>query len=332
MKKILKIVMAGIVGFAGFTFDQPAFAGETIITIAGAGPQGRWFKEASLFGKVLSIKLKSEGIQVNGVIGKGVSVGNIKRIAAGKIEAGRGFLPDLLNAYGNSGQFQDSRDYKNVVAWITVNPLIYRLIADKSIKSYADLKGKTIAIGARNSGDDGRAKEILAAHGITEKITKFQYLGRSDAQNALANRQIDALLIAYSRNNRGHLGPLFAARELGSDLNFVDIDIDMAKKIAEKNKAFYLDSFGEPVFKHPKLNGMAVRTGFLINKNVPEEIVYKMTKKIFENWKELTESAPWWKEEGAAGPEVAASFTAVPYHPGAEKYYKEAGLWDTHRK
>lgn len=330
MKKLLTIAAAGLLCLGAMP-DKPAFAQDTILTITGAGPQGRWFREASLVGKFLTEQLESEGVQVNGAIGKGVSVGNIKRIAAGQIEGGRGFLPDLLDAYENKGQFDDGRDYSNVVAWITLNPLVYRLIAGQEIQSYADLKGKTVAIGARNSGDDARAMEILATHGVTADNATFQYLGRSDAQEALANRQIDALLIAYSRNNQGHLGPLFAARDLNTDLHFVDMDAATAQKIVEQNPAMYLDTLGESLFEHPELNGLAVRTGFMLNKSVDGELVYKMTKLIFENWDTLTESAPWWKEQGAAGPDVAAAFSAVEYHPGAKRYYEEAGIWDMHQ-
>lgn len=330
MKRLFTIAAAGLLCLSAVP-EKPVHAQDTILTISGAGPQGRWFKEASLVGKFLTEQLESEGVQVNGVIGKGVSVGNIKRIAAGQIEGGRGFLPDLLDAYENKGQFEGSRDYSSVVAWITLNPLVYRLIAGQEIKSYEDLKGKTIAIGAKNSGDDARAIEILAAHGITEDNAAFQYLGRSDAQEALANRQIDALLIAYSRNNRGHLGPLFASRELGSDLRFVDMDPAMAEKIATANPAMHVDTLGEPVFDAPDLVSLGVHTGFMLSKSVDDDLVYKMTRLMFENWDTLTESAPWWKDEGV-GPEKAAAFTATDYHAGAQRYYEEAGLWNIHRQ
>ena len=103
-----------------------AAADPTIITLSGAGPQGRWFKEASLFGKVLSQKMP--GMTVNGVIGKGVSVGNIKRIAAGKVEGGRFYLFDLENAYANKHQFQKG-DYKNVVVWMKLGTHLFRVVA-----------------------------------------------------------------------------------------------------------------------------------------------------------------------------------------------------------
>lgn len=330
MKKLLAIAAASLLCLAAIP-EKPAYSQDTILTISGAGPQGRWFAEASLVGRFLTERLASEGVQVNGVIGRGVSVGNIKRIAAGRIEGGRGYLPDLLDAYDNRGQFDDDREYTSVVAWITLNPLVYRLIAGQDIQSYEDLQGKTVAVGARNSGDDARAIEILAAHGVTSDNTNFQYLGRSDAQEALANRQIDALIIAYSRNNRGHLGPLFAARELGRDLHFIDMDPAMAEQLAEQNPSMFVDTLGEPVFNEPDLVSLGVHTGFMLSKNVDEDLVYRMTKLIFENWSILTESAPWWKEE-RVGPEMAAAFTATGYHPGAQRYYEEAGLWNIHRE
>lgn len=300
-----------------------AYSAEPIITLAGAGPQGRWFKEVSLFASVLDANMKD--VEVNGVIGKGVSIGNIKRTAVGQIQGGRAFFLDLIDAYDNKGAFTDSRNYKNVVAWMALNPLMFRLIAGKNIKSYADLKGRKVAIGARGSGDDSRAKEILASYGVTEKNSTFLYLGREEAQRALANHQIDALLLSYSRNNRGHLGPLFAARPLRTDLHFVDPNPAITKKFLANHKGFFLDTKGEPVFGRPHLNGLGVWTGLVINqKTVPASLVYKMTKVLFDHWSEILQSAPWLSKEELS---VAPQFDGAPYDAGAIRFFKQKGVW-----
>lgn len=327
MKWLSMAAAAVLMTLAGGFAPAPASANTEIVTLAGAGPQGRWFKEASIVAKLMNEKFPQEGVQFNGVTGKGVSIGNIKRLAADRIQGGRGFLADLVTAYDNEGAFKGDVNYEGVVAWTTLNPLIFRLIADNSIKSYADLKGKTVAVGAKNSGDDARAVAILNSYGVTEENTTFRYIGRSDAQNALTNHQIDALLISYSRNNRGHLAPVFAARPINEDVVFVDPDPEVTKKFLESHPALYLDTLGEPVFGRPDLKGVAVRTGFMIRKDLPEQLVYDMTKTLYENWDTVLASAPWWGEKGAAGPDVATSFQATPYHPGAIRYYKEAGMW-----
>jgi TRAP transporter TAXI family solute receptor len=302
-------------------------ADPNVITLSGAGPQGRWFKEASLFGKILSQKM--QGLTVNGVIGKGVSVGNIKRIAAGKVEGGRFYLFDLENAHANRLQFEKG-DYSNVVVWMKLGTHLFRVVAATDIKKFSDLQGRTVAIGVKGSGDDLLAQRILAGYGITDANTKFQYVGRKDGQAALANGQIDAIAYAYARNNKGHLGPIFAARKIGEDVDFVAPDDDKNAAFLASDKTFFLDEYGEPDFGRPDLKGIAFYQGMAINSALSEDLVYSMTKTLYENWDEVLLSAPWWKGPGEASLESAPAITTVAYHPGAVRYYKEMGVWSKH--
>jgi TRAP-type uncharacterized transport system substrate-binding protein len=183
-------------------------AGARIITLAGAGPEGRWFQEVSLFGKILTERVP--GLIVNGVLGKGTSVGNIKRIAALNVEGGRAYVFDLENAHANRDQFTTG-DYRDVLVWMKLGTHLFRVVADSDIRRFSDLKGRTVAIGARGAGDDLLAMRILGGYGIDESNTRFQFVGRTDGQAALANGQIDAIAYAYARNNQGHLGPIFAS-------------------------------------------------------------------------------------------------------------------------
>jgi len=325
--KLLKSIAFATLAFATTLGAQPAesvAADPTVITLSGAGPQGRWFKEASVFGKVLTEKLP--GLTVNGVIGKGVSVGNIKRTAAGKVDGGRFYLFDLANAMKKQEQFADG-DYSNAKVWMKLGTHLFRVVATTDIKTFSDLKGKTVAIGVKASGDDLIAKQILAGYGINDSNTKFQYVGRKDGQAALANGQIDAIAYAYARNNQGHLGPIFAARKIGEDVDFVSPDPDKTAEFLKTDEIFFLDKLGEPVFGRPKLEGIAFYQGMVIRGDLSEDIVYKMTKALYENWGEVTASAPWWNEPGEASLESAPAITLAPYHPGAIKYYKEKGVW-----
>jgi TRAP transporter TAXI family solute receptor len=309
--------------------NGPVAAERTVITLSGAGPQGRWFKEVSLFGKILSQKMSD--VTVNGVIGNGVSVGNIKRIAAGKIEGGRFYLFDLENAYNNKLQFAQG-NYKDVVVWMKLGTHLFRVVATIDIKKFSDLKGKKVAIGVKGSGDDALAIRILAAYGVNEGNTKFQFVGRSDGQAALANGQIDAIAYAYARNNKGHLGPIFAARKIGVDVDFVEPDDDKNAAFLASDKTFFLDTYGEPAFGRPNLKGIAFYQGMAISAKVPDELVYRMTKTLYENWDEVLASAPWWKGPGEASLESAPVITTVAYHPGAIRYYKEKGVWQKYHK
>lgn len=324
---LIKSMAFAVLAFAVTFVTQPTqsvAADPDIITLSGAGPQGRWFKEASLFGKVLSQNIP--GLTVNGVIGKGVSVGNIKRTAASKVDGGRFYLFDLQNALEKKHQFAKG-DYSNVNVWMKLGTHLFRVVAKKGINTFADLKGHSVAIGVKGSGDDLLALRILGGYGVTPENTDFKYVGRKDGQAAIANGQIDAIAYAYARNNQGHLGPVFAARKIGEDVDFVEPDEAKTKEFLASDKIFFLDTLGEPVFGRPKLKGIAFYQGMVIRADLPESVVYKMTKALYENWPDVLAGAPWWDAPGEASLESAPAITMGTYHPGAVKYYKEKGVW-----
>lgn len=303
----------------------PARDGDpAVITLAGAGPEGRWFQETSLFGKILSQHVP--GLTVNGVLGKGVSVGNIKRIAAGRVEGGRFYLFDLENAHANREQFVRG-DYRDVLVWMKLGTHLFRVVAEQGIERFSDLKGRTVAIGVKGAGDDVLALRILRGYGVDESNTRFQYVGRADGQEALANGQIDAIAYAYARNNRGHLGPVFAARRLGVDVDFVSPDDDRNAAFLAANPTFFLDTLGEPDFGRPELRGIAFYQGMAIHRSLSEDLVYRMTRTVYEHWDEVVAALPWWKAPGEASLETAPSIKTVPYHPGAIRWFREAGVW-----
>ncbi len=305
-----------------------------LITLAGAGPQGRYFKEVSLMSKMLTDKMP--GVIANGVIGKGMSVGNLKRVAAGKIDGGRFFRFDLENAYGGSLQFaqadgqQEKRplDYGKVQVWMRLNTQLFRVIAVTGIESYADLRGRTVVIGGKGTGEETLAEQILGHYGVTRDNTNFLYIERTDGQQALANRQVDAIAFAYSRNNRGHLSPVFAARTQGEQVDFVEPEPEGTTRLLAAEPAFFLDTRGEPVFNRPELRGIAFHTGLAIRAGLPESLVYDMTRTLFDNWDEIEKSLPWWKEPGEGDLASAAAMKPLPYHPGAVRYYRELGVWE----
>ena len=333
MKLRLATIMAAVaaIGLASFTAVPPAYSADPdVITLSGAGPQGRWFKESSLFGKVLTEALGGNPT-VNGVIGKGVSVGNIKRIAAGRVEGGRFYQFDIENAHKGLNQFKGG-DYGNVLVWMKLGTHLFRVVADINIKKFSNLKGKKVAIGVKGSGDDLLAIRILKNYGITTDNTPFQFIGRSDAQNALANHQLDAIAMPYARNNRGHLGPVFAARPVGKSTDFAIPDADKNEAFLAADKTFFLDKLGEPAFGRPDLVGIAFYQGMAIRADLSDDLVYRMTKALYENWGKVLKGAPWWDAPGEASLESAPAFTTVPYHPGAVRYYKEKGVWSKYHK
>ena len=330
----LVTLMAISSGCAEHTASAVAPGEPHLITLAGAGPQGRYFKEVSLMSKLLTDKMPD--VIANGVIGKGMSVGNLKRVAARKIDGGRFFRFDLENAYGRELQFagQPGRpgyvplNYRNVQVWMRLNTQLFRVVAVTGIDTYSDLRGRTVVIGGKGTGEETLAEQILGYYGVTRNNTDFLYIERTDGQQALANRQVDAIAFAYSRNNRGHLAPVFAARTQGKEVDFVEPEPEGTSRLLAGEPAFFLDTRGEPVFNRPDLSGIAFHTGLAIRADLPETLVYDMTRTLFDHWDKIEESLPWWKEPGEGDLASASAMKPLPYHPGAVRYYREQGVWE----
>ncbi|MNF85218.1 ABC transporter, phosphonate, periplasmic substrate-binding protein [compost metagenome] len=199
-------------------------------------------------------------------------------------------------------------------------PNYIQIVANKEsgIKTLADLKGKTISVGAPKSGTELNARAIFKAAGLTyEDMSKVQYLPFAESVELIKNRQLDATLQSSG------LG-MAAIRDLSSTmpLNYVSIPADVVSKIG--NAAYQpaqipantYDGQPEPV------PTVAITNILVTREDIPDDVAYQMTKLMFENLTRLGNSHSAAKDIKLQN---AAKNLPIPLHPGAERYYKEAG-------
>ncbi|MRR51893.1 MAG: TAXI family TRAP transporter solute-binding subunit [Rhodocyclaceae bacterium] len=191
--------------------------------------------------------------------------------------------------------------------------------ADSGIKTLADLKGKRISVGAPKSGTELNARDILKAAGISYKdFAKVEYLSYAESVELLKNRQIDVTLISSG------LG-VAALRDLAvaQKVVFVPIPADLVAKINES--AYQAGTIPAKTYEGQTTDvpSIAVQNFLVTHEGVATETVYAMTKSLFENLDQLVAAHAAAK---AIHKDTAAKAPPVPLHPGAEKYYREAGL------
>jgi TRAP transporter TAXI family solute receptor len=199
-------------------------------------------------------------------------------------------------------------------------PNYIQIVASKEsgIKTLADLKGKTISVGAPKSGTELNARAIFKAAGLTyADMGKVQYLPFAESVELIKNRQLDATLQSSG------LG-MAAIRDLSSvmPLNYVSIPTDVVAKI------------GNPAYQSAMIpantydgQSEAVPTVAIINilvtrEDVSEDVAYEMTRSMFENLARLGNAHSAAKDIKL---ENAARNLPIALHPGAERYYKEKG-------
>lgn len=199
-------------------------------------------------------------------------------------------------------------------------PNYIQIVASKEsgIKTLADLKGKTISVGAPKSGTELNARAIFKAAGLTyEDMGKVQYLPFAESVELIKNRQLDATLQSSG------LG-MAAIRDLSSvmPLNYVSIPSDVVAKIG--NRAYQSAMIPANTYDgQPEAVPTVAITNILVTRaDVSDEVAYEMTRLMFDNLPRLGNSHSAAKDIKL---EAAAKDLPIPLHPGAERYYKEKG-------
>ncbi|MEW6513321.1 MAG: TAXI family TRAP transporter solute-binding subunit [Pseudomonadota bacterium] len=249
------------------------------------------------------------------------SAENLNLLQAGRGEVAFTLGDTLSEAWKGNAEvgFKAKLDKLRTLAAIYPNYIHFLASADSGIKSLADLKGKKVSVGAPKSGTELNSRDILKAAGMSyADLGKVEYLGYAESVELIKNRQLDATLLSSG------LG-VAAVRDLATAVKIVVIPIpgEIVAKIGDA--AYQTGTIPANTYNGQTADvpTVAVPNYLVTHAGVSEDTVYKMTKSMFENLDAMIAA------HGAAKAikkEKAAAGSPVPLHPGAEKYYKEAGL------
>lgn len=242
------------------------------------------------------------------------------------VQAGRGELAFTLgDAVSDAWKGDEEAGFKTplkslrTVAGIYPNYIQIVASAESGIKTLADLKGKRISVGAPRSGTELNARAILKAAGLTYKdFAKVEYLPFGESVELIKNRQLDATLQSAG------LG-VASIRDLATSvrINVVAVPLEVVSKIGDPAYLPASIPAGTYTGQDTAVPTVAIRNFLVTSEAVPAETVYAMTKALFANLDQLTAAHAAAKSITAAD---APKTPAVPLHPGAERYYREAGL------
>ncbi len=205
------------------------------------------------------------------------------------------------------------------VAAIYPNYIHFLASADSGITSLADLKGKRVSVGAPKSGTELNSRYILKAAGMSYKdLGKIEYLGYAESVELIKNRQLDATLLSSG------LG-VAAVRDLATAVKTVVVPIpaEVVAKIGDSSYSPGIIPANTYTGQTTDVPTVAVQNYLVTHEGVPAETVYLMTKSMFENLEAMTAAHAAAKAINKA---TAGKNPPAPLHPGAEKYYREAGL------
>ncbi|MDG2185098.1 MAG: TAXI family TRAP transporter solute-binding subunit [Mariniblastus sp.] len=248
---------------------------------------------------------------------------NIRRLESDELQFA--MANAAISYFAVKGEGAWEKPYQiRAVATIAPNIGIFVTTKSSGINKISDLKGKRVVLGPSGAGFDYFLKPLLQAHGVTyDDLTPLNgnYI---DAGDMLADGKADAAFM-------GGAIPIPAVVQLCStqDVGFLPFDEAVVEKL--KDYPFYSVVKDIPADTYSDLDQdlKAINVGnmqLITHANVDEDVVYHFTKIMYENRDKMAERHPAAK---AINPKNAVRDTGTPFHPGAIKYYKEAGIWPT---
>ena len=313
MKKIVSVILCLVM-----VLSLAACGGSAgKMTMGTGGTSGTYYA----FGGVLGQYIKNHaGIDVT-VVSTDGSKANIQGIAAGNYQLGTVQSDVMSYAWAGTRSFENDGkvDSFRVVAGLYAEA-VQLVTMDPNIKSVADLKGKAVSIGAPGSGVYFNAIDVLAAAGMTVDDIQPQYLSFGDSADGLKDGKIVAAFIVAG-------APTAAISELctTNDAYLVPIDGEIAQKLMDSSPFYTAYKIPAGTYKGQTedVTTVTVKATLIVSADASEEMVYNLTKAIFDNIDAIA------KENGKGAElsiENATSGMTVPFHPGAAKYFAEKGI------
>ena len=294
-----------------------AAAKTTFLSIATATMGGSYYPIGVGFAEILKAKVPEVEAKVEIT---GGATENPKLVGAGDSDIGFTNANLAYNAYTGTGAFTGKKYEKLRLLFGSVAPGTLHIVtlANSSVKMYPDLKGKKVAVGPQGGGGLSMLPDVLSIYNMTMKDFSASYLSFDEGVQAVIDKHVDAALVQAPH-------PAPAVKNIqGSGIKFRLLEMTDAERDMLVQKFPYYNKVDLPpsVYGLPALAKLAGSTNVVVvNADVSADLVYKITKAIFENVDQLHKVHP-----SAASISVKnAISTVIPFHPGAEKYFREVG-------
>jgi TRAP transporter TAXI family solute receptor len=338
MKKAFVFVLAAILGFAlipGCTPEEKAKTEEkagcegrvttTFVTIGTGGVTGVYYPTGGAIARMVNQKRDQYGIcaMVESTAG---SVFNVNAVMAGDLEFGMVQSDRQYQAINGLAEWQQKGKQKNLRAVFSIHPESVTLVAavDAGIAKIEDLKGKRVNIGNLGSGQRQNAIDALAAAGIdynTDLIAES--VDAAEAPGLLQEGRIDAFFYTVGHPNGATREAAAGARKV----HLVPVTGPGIDKLIAGHP--YYAKAAIPFGLYPGVQNdsdvetFGVKATLVTSARVPDEVVYAITKEVFDNFEQFKRLhaayAMLTKADMLKG-------QSAQIHPGAMKYYKNAGL------
>ena len=312
----------GVLTFAACSPDTPGGLTRRL-SIATGGTGGVYYPYGGGIAKVISDHV--DGVEATAEVTAG-TVDNLKFIATRSADVAFALADSLDDAYTGRETFEDFGAMPvRALAVLYDNHNHVVTVDGRGIESVQDLQGRIVSTGAPGSGTEISAFRILAAANMSpEREIRRQSLGAAQSVDALRDRKIDAFFWS------GGI-PTGALLDLASTpgLTAMLLDIEtLLPRLQERYGTNVYHASTIPGTTYPGIDQavgtIAVANVLVVHETIETELARAITAALFAHRDELASIHP---RAAALTLETAVHGSPIPYHEGAETYYREQRVW-----
>jgi len=293
------------------------------LIIGSGGAGGSWY----LLGAQISELLKKEMPNISVSVVEGGAISNVRLTDEGRdMDIGIASLPNILDALNQEGTFAED-NISNVAPIINfaTDYVQFTTLASLDIDGIEDLADKTILPGPKGWGIEALTSNILEKYGLSyEKIRdnggEVSFVSWGEAPSLLkdGHAHMAAFKGTYPNANVLEIDATNKAK-------VISLREDVVDDYVENHNGYFGGTIPEGTYRGQDEDALTLgHTSLLFaNKDLPEDLIYELTKLLMENQEKLRNI-----EGITLGKEPLLGIDPEILHPGARKYYKEAGLLD----
>lgn len=316
-KKWIAAVLAGILLAAALL--SGCASAETVKRLRfGVAGEGGVYREFGELFAALENETDNGTVELKATAG---SAANLRLLAGEYLQLAIAQGDLVQDAYNQTGIFENEEETRGfgAVAALYTEACQVVVRADSDIQSIEDLQGRTVSIGAEESGSEQNAQQILSAYGLNDKLVSMVNLNYEDAAAQLKAGKIDAIFMTV-----GAPSPVLTELAGECSIRLLDVDGAAAQRLMSAYSAYSTVTL--PAGTYPgqseDVQTVGVKAVLLASDELPEKQVQKLTELLFSNREALEEQLgiPLDTEQDAV------EGVGVPFHAGAAAYYQAAGI------
>ncbi len=310
-------ILSALAVAAGACLLPATAQAQQFINVLTGGTSGVYYPLGVALAKIYADKIPGVRTQVQSTK---ASVENLNLLERGRGEIALSLGDSVKYAWEGNAELGFPQKLGKLRGVAAVYPNYIQIVASQSsgIKTFTDLKGKSLSVGAAKSGTEVNARQLFDVMNMSyADLGKTEYLPFGESVELIKNRQLDATLQSAG------LG-VSSIRDLANSVpvNVVAVPPDAVAKLGPPYISATIPANTYPG-QTADVPTMAIVNFLITHEGVAEETVYQMTKQLFENLDQMVAA-----HQAATAISLAKAIEGmpVPLHPGAMRYYKEKGL------